>query len=109
MGLPKCVATKFAVITREESFVHCCVGKVAVKVSVAIRVVSLKVLTKTSTLLPLVSHDMRIFLLNVVVVHSPILGKVPEMLEISWVVSVGAHILILVNSLCIFARSLSYT
>jgi hypothetical protein len=61
MGLPKCVATKFSVIMREESFVHCCMGKVAVKVSVAIPDVNLKVLTKSSTLLPLVNPYMRIF------------------------------------------------
>ena len=34
VGLPKCVAMKFSVIMREESFVHCCVGKLAVKVGV---------------------------------------------------------------------------
>jgi hypothetical protein len=35
VGLPKCLAIKFSIITREESFVHCCVVKVAAKVSAA--------------------------------------------------------------------------
>ena len=36
VGLPKCVAMKFSFITREGSFVHCCVDKLAVKVCVCV-------------------------------------------------------------------------
>lgn len=108
MGLPKCVTTKFSVIMREESFVHYCVGNVAVKVSVAIPVVNVKVLARTSTHLPLVSPYMRIFFIECG--YSPFSHTLVKCEKCSKLAGLSLfEIYILVNSLYIFTRSLSYT